>query len=74
MPALYVMTDADGPWPVLWREPEPPREEPGRTWDYLGEVESRPGWKRCTGALTRATLPNSVYLLGGRWGKRVSEP
>ena len=39
MPTLYVMHDATGPWPVLWREAEPPREEPGRTWDYLGEVE-----------------------------------
>ncbi len=39
MPTLYVMHDGGGPWPVLWREAEPPREEPGRTWDYLGEVE-----------------------------------
>ena len=39
MPTLYVMHDATGPWPVLWREAEPPQEEPGRTWDYLGEVE-----------------------------------
>jgi hypothetical protein len=39
MPTLYVMRDSTGPWPVVWREPEPPQEEPGRTWDYLGEVE-----------------------------------
>ncbi len=33
------MHDATGAWPVLWREAKSPQEEPGRTWDYLGEVE-----------------------------------
>ncbi len=39
MPTLYVMHDASGHRPVLWRESKPPQDEPGRTRDYLGEVE-----------------------------------
>jgi len=39
MPTLYWMTDDAGSWPVLWREPKPPRDEPDRTWRLVAEVE-----------------------------------
>jgi hypothetical protein len=39
MPTLYVMRDSAGPWPVLWREPEPPQDEPDRTWDLVAELQ-----------------------------------
>jgi hypothetical protein len=39
MPTLYVMTDECGPWPVLWREPQPPQDDESRRWRFVAEVE-----------------------------------
>ena len=39
MPTLYVMRDSTGSWPICWREPELPQDEPDRSWEYLGEIE-----------------------------------
>jgi hypothetical protein len=39
MATLYVMRDSAGPWPVIWREAEPPQDEPDRTWDLVAELQ-----------------------------------
>ncbi len=38
---LYVMIDACGPWPVLWRDADPPADTPERTWRWICETEDR---------------------------------
>ena len=64
MPAVYVMHDSTGPWPVIWREPEPLREEPDRDPGASGEglQAKTPGDRRRVGKVTRwwGDVPRAV--------------
>ena len=39
MPALYLMCDDAGHWPVVWRASSPPRDTFRWRWRYLGIIE-----------------------------------